>query len=548
MQLHEIETSINSTELQESFHKDLEFGTGGLRGIIGLGTNRINKFTIRKATQGIANFINQSVNNKFKSVVIAYDTRNYSREFALETALVFAANDVKVFLFSEVTPTPILSYGVRQLNADIGIVITASHNPKEYNGYKVYNNTGGQITLDMANKLEFEIGKVHIFDDVKTISKELAIAQGNLIIIPNDIYNSYYDRVLTNSFNHEKNLDLNIVYTPIHGSGLIPIKKLLEVKKYKLKIVEEQATFDGNFPTVKYPNSEEPTALALAVNLAIEVDADIVLGTDPDADRVGIAVKHQGEYQYLTGNEIGILLLNEILKTKNITSNDFIIKTIVTSDLGKVIALKKGASVVETLTGFKFIGEQINELESRGQRFLFGYEESYGYLKDTFVRDKDAVMSSILICDIAAIYKKQSKTLIDVLNSIYREYGYYFSALETISFTGVNGMKKMSEIIHSVKYKRNAINDLNIFSKLQYIEDYNTSEKHDIISDTYYKLVLPKSNVIKFIYDDSSWIVIRPSGTEPKLKIYYQAVSKIKEDAELLLDKLKSGIKKLLSN
>ncbi len=538
----------NGSSLKEAFYKDLEFGTGGLRGIIGIGTNRINRFTIRKATQGVSNQISKICGDKLKKAVVAYDTRNYSKEFALETALVFAANGFKTYLFADVTPTPILSFAVRFLKADVGVVITASHNPKEYNGYKVYNSLGGQITLELAHDFEQEIKRLNPFDDVKIISENESKNSGLLNYVDNLIYKAYYEKVLNFNERPGIGIDLSIVYTPIHGSGLKHVKNLIDSRGYKLKIVKEQSNFDGTFPTVKYPNPEEESALYLAVKLATKIDADIVLGTDPDADRVGVAVKHNGSYKYLTGNEIGVLLLNHIASKRKVNESDYVIKTIVTSDLGKEIARKNGASVIETLTGFKFIGEKIQELVDDNKNFLFGYEESYGFLKDSFVRDKDALMSSLLICDMASFYKKQNKTLIDVLDEIYKEFGYYSNILSTITFGGVDGIEKMNLIIKTLISRVEKINALNPYSFLRYYENYNTRLCVDLLNNNITSLKFPSANVIKFIFNDNSWIVVRPSGTEPKLKIYIQSISNSKEKSLSLIERLDIGIKKLLNN
>lgn len=389
----------HDNEIKERFYKSLEFGTGGLRGIIGAGSNRINVYTVRKATQGLANFINSFSSNNHKSVAIAYDSRHYSDLFAEEVALVLAANDIKAYVFDSLRSTPELSFAVRHLKCDAGIVITASHNPPEYNGYKVYGPDGGQITLDMANAIISEIDKLDIFDDVRTCSKKDAIKKGLFLYIGEDIDQLYINKVTQLSINpnisHEVD-DFKIIYTPLHGTGLMPIERALKMLGYNdLHIVESQKFPDGDFPTVKSPNPEEREALTEGIKLAESINADIVLGTDPDSDRVGVAVRNkEGSYELLTGNQIGALLTHYLISNKKeVTSRDAVIKTIVTSELGANIAKAYGATVFDTLTGFKFIGEKINEFEEQNNYdFLFGYEESYGYLAGTFVRDKDAVM------------------------------------------------------------------------------------------------------------------------------------------------------------
>lgn len=534
--------------IEEHFYKNLEFGTGGLRGIIGLGTNRINRFTVRRATQGIANYLNANILNKEIKAVIAYDTRHYSKDFALETALVFAANGIKVYLFSEETPTPILSFGVRYLNADVGVVITASHNPKNYNGYKVYNNLGGQVTLDMATSLQKEINALDVFKDVKTIDFESAIFNGQLEYIDQLIFDAYDKLLLEHSFKKPEHSNLKVIYTPIHGSGLNPVVRLLKKKGYAFDLVDAQSTMDGDFPTVIYPNPEEKEALKLAVELAEKKDADIVLGTDPDADRVGVVVKHQGTMHYLNGNEIGVLLLNFILSNRTNSDNDFIVKTIVTSDLGDVIAKDKGVGVINTLTGFKFIGEQIEKLLLNNENFIFGFEESYGYLKDTYVRDKDAVMSSIMITDMTAHYKSNNLTLVDVLELIYAKHGYYMNALDTLVFEGKEGISIMKHKLSTLKTQSKLISSIHPHAKLITIEDYTTSQRLDVIKDEYGKIMLPVSDVVKFIYSDGSWVVMRPSGTEPKLKIYYQAIGNDAKKSRHIQSHMKQSIQSILNS
>lgn len=538
-----IHLAASPDDLEDRFYKNLEFGTGGLRGVVGLGSNRVNKYTIRKATQGISNYLN-SQKKKNNSVVIAYDTRLFSEEFALETALIFSANEIKVYLFSDYTPTPILSYAVRKLKADIGIVITASHNPKEYNGYKVYNNQGCQITLQMANRFENFINSIDVFKDVKSLP--LDQRHNKIVKIDNEVYDSYFKHVLEHNVLENFNENIKVIYTPLHGTGLVYIKKLLETRNYKLHIVDEQSTFDGNFPTVKSPNPEDARALSLAVSLAKDKEADLVIGTDPDADRLGVVIRHLDEYVYLTGNEIGVLLLSYLIETKRPSNDYHVIKTIVTSDLGKVIAESNNLTVIETLTGFKFIGEQIEKLEENNQKFLLGYEESYGYLKDSYVRDKDAVMSSLLVCDMVGFYKAKNQTLVDVLNNIYNQYGCYKNDLETYTFTGKNGMALMNELILELKENYSKIKSAST-SELMFIEDYRSSKKLDLSSGELSKIELPKSDVIKFIYSDKSWIVVRPSGTEPKLKVYYQAIAPNIEEAIRYLAQMKTSINQFIA-
>lgn len=538
----------NDVEIIERFHKNLEFGTGGLRGIIGAGTNRINTYTVRKATQGLANYINLSKSNEnTKSVAIAYDSRHFSDIFAEEAALVLSANDIKVYVFDSLRPTPELSFAVRHLNCDAGIVITASHNPPKYNGYKVYGADGGQITLDMANAIISEIDKLDIFNDVKTCTKEDSIKKGLFSYIGEDIDQEYLKRVTNLSLNpniSKEISDFKIVYTPLHGTGLMPIQRTLSMLGYgDVHIVPSQKYPDGNFPTVESPNPEDREALTLGIKLAEVINADIVLGTDPDADRIGIAIRtREGNYQLLTGNQIGALLTHYLVSNKkDINSRDAVVKTIVTSELGAQIAKSYGATVFDTLTGFKYIGEKIKEFEYYGKYdFLFGYEESYGYLTGTFVRDKDAVISSMLIVELAAFYKMKNMTLIDALNNIYKEYGYYIDTLETYNFEGVIGQEK-------IKYLYEKLSDSNtlvkLFPNITIVENYKLQKRYDLVSNKIERIELPSTNCIKAFLIDGSWFAIRPSGTEPKLKIYYSVKGENFHEAQQLHLKLVKHIK-----
>lgn len=537
----------DDAEIQERFYKNLEFGTGGLRGIIGAGTNRINIYTVRKATQGLANFISLSSTKYSKSVVIAYDSRHYSHVFAEEAALVLAANNFNVYLFDSLRPTPELSFAVRHLKCDAGIVITASHNPPEYNGYKVYGSDGGQITLDMANAIIAEIDRLDIFDDIKTCSKEEAVNYFKLTYIGDHVDREYLNKIKELSINPNISRDVNdfkIVYTPIHGTGLMPITRALSMLGYDdINIVTSQKDPNGKFPTVKSPNPEEREALSEGIKLAEGIKADIVLGTDPDADRVGVAVRNkEGIYELLTGNQIGALLTHYFVSNKkDINSRDAVIKTIVTSELGANIAKAYGATVFDTLTGFKFIGEKIKEFEENGEYdFLFGYEESYGYLAGTFVRDKDAVISSVLIAEMAAVYKSQGLTLLDAIDKIYQEYGYYSDALESFTFKGIDGQDKIKSIVD--KFRNNE--ELSkVFHDVIIVDDYKSRERVYLETGKTKRIELPSSNVIKIHLSDHSWFAVRPSGTEPKLKIYYSVKANSSEIATSLLSALKDKVK-----
>lgn len=541
----------NDTEIRERFYKNLEFGTGGLRGIIGAGTNRINIYTVRKATQGLANFINLSSSNKSKSVAIAYDSRHYSDVFAEEAALVLASNDIKAYVFDSLRPTPELSFAVRHLNCDAGIVITASHNPPEYNGYKVYGSDGGQITLDMANAIILEIDKLDIFDDVKTCSKEDAINKSKLTYIGDDIDKEYLNKIKELSINPNISRDVDdfkIVYTPIHGTGLMPITRALLMLGYNdVNIVMSQKYPDGDFPTVKSPNPEEREALSEGIKLAEGIKADIVLGTDPDADRVGVAVRNnEGNYVLLTGNQIGALLTDYLVSNKrDINLRDAVIKTIVTSELGANIAKSYGATVFDTLTGFKFIGEKIKEFEENNEYdFLFGYEESYGYLAGTFVRDKDAAISSILIVEMATFHKSKGLTLLDAIDRIYEEYGYYSDALDSFTFKGIDGKNKIKSVVDRF---RNIDELKKGFSDISIIEDYKLQEKLNLRTDITRSIQLPSSNAIKIHLSDQSWFAVRPSGTEPKLKIYYSTIGTNEIDSKDKMISLRQKVKEFAS-
>lgn len=518
--LNQIEN--DEKEIEDRFYKALEFGTGGLRGKIGLGSNRINKYTIGRASQAVANYIKKNLDDS--SIAIGYDTRYKSKEFALEAAKVFLANDIEVYLFSEPRPTPELSFAVRELNASMGIVITASHNPSEYNGYKVYDNDGVQIIPKIAKKIIDEMNKIDIFNDVRRSEKTHKIK-----MILNDIEKKYLDRIMGLSLNNSiEETDLKVLFTPIHGTGAKPIKKLLENRKLSnLHLVDEQMIPDPNFTTVLSPNPEDIESFELALNYAKKCNPDIIIGTDPDCDRVGLLVKNEADYISLNGNQIGALLIDYILTNlKEIPENSVIINTIVTSDLGVNIAKNYGVDNFSTLTGFKYIGEKITEYEKNGNKnFIFGYEESYGYLYGDYVRDKDAVVSSMLIVEMAAHYKKRNINLINKLDELYNKYGYYKEALVSKRFEGKIGQEKIEQIMKNMR--ENKLKGIKIKKKIDYLTEGTK---------------LPKANVLKYYLEDGSWFAIRPSGTEPKIKVYFS----VKEKTELLanerLDELKNII------
>ena len=503
---NELESITDKKEIEDRFYKDLEFGTGGLRGIMGAGANRMNKYTVGKATKGLCEYLKNEFAGE-KSVVIAYDSRNNSKAFAECAAEVLCYNGIKTFLFEEIMPTPVLSFSVRYLNCNAGIVITASHNPKEYNGYKVYDKYGCQLVPQYADKVISYINNVKDIKSVKHMNLNMALSNGYLTYIGDEVLNSYISEVEKMAVYKEAS-DLKIVYTPLHGTGNIPVRKVLSDMSFDVSVVKEQAVADGNFTTVRSPNPEEKDALNMALEQAKRANADLVIGTDPDCDRVGVGVLHNGEYTLLTGNQTGASLGDFYLKFKKQSLNpkSTLVKTIVTNDLGAEIARKNGLNVVETLTGFKYIGDQITKYEKTGENeFLIGYEESYGYLVGTYARDKDAVVASMLICEMAAYYKKNKMTLVDALNVLYSEYGFYLDALDSFVLKGKDGASRIKNIM---SYFR--ANKATVFPNITDVKDYCTG-----IGD------LPKSNVLKFFLKGGSWIAVRPSGTEPKLKMYY---------------------------
>ena len=503
---NELESITDKKEIEDRFYKDLEFGTGGLRGIMGAGANRMNKYTVGKATKGLCEYLKNEFAGE-RSVVIAYDSRNNSKAFAECAAEILCYNGIKTFLFEEIMPTPVLSFSVRYLNCNAGIVITASHNPKEYNGYKVYDEYGCQLVPQYADKVISYINNVKDIKSVKHMNLNMALSNGYLTYIGDEVLNSYISKVEKMAVYKEAS-DLKIVYTPLHGTGNIPVRKVLSDMSFDVSVVKEQAVADGNFTTVRSPNPEEKDALNMALEQAKSANADLVIGTDPDCDRVGVGVLHNGEYTLLTGNQTGALLVDFYLKFKKQSLNpkSTLVKTIVTNDLGAEIARKNGLNVVETLTGFKYIGDQITKYEKTGENeFLIGYEESYGYLVGTYARDKDAVVASMLICEMAAYYKKNKMTLVDALNVLYSEYGFYLDAVDSFVLKGKDGASRIKNIM---SYFR--ANKATFFPNITDVKDYSTG-----IGD------LPKSNVLKFFLKGGSWIAVRPSGTEPKLKMYY---------------------------
>lgn len=537
-----VEIDGKDDEILDRFYKKLEFGTAGLRGVLGAGTNRMNIYTVNQATQGIADYLNSEFENP--SVAIAYDSRINSDVFAKETAGVFAANGIKVYIYPELVPTPMLSFAVRRLSCSSGVIITASHNPAKYNGYKCYDPEGYQMT-DAAAAAAYEfIQKVDIFEDVKRMDFEKGLSEGVIEYISEEISEEFFSAVSSKVINPDvcKNTDLKIIYTPLNGTGNKPVRKILDRLGIKnVKVVKQQELPDGNFPTCPYPNPEIRQAFECAIEMARTESADLLLATDPDCDRMGIAVYDGKDYKLMTGNEVGALFTEYVLsqyKEKGIMpKNPVVIKSFVTTDLIRVIANDYGAKVADLLTGFKYIGEYITNLERKGQEsdFIIGMEESYGYLLGIHARDKDAVVASQLVCEMAAYYKSKGKTLIDVMNEIYGKYGIYLNRVDSFEFDGAAGMQKMADIMASLRSSTfDKIGGLAVLEKT----DYKDTEKTR----------LPSSNVISFKLDGGNGVVVRPSGTEPKIKIYITSVSKTFEAAEAQYKNILNDSKKWLED
>lgn len=523
-------------EIEDRFFRELTFGTGGLRGVIGAGTNRMNRYIVGKATQGLAQYVlKKKAGSGTPSVVIAHDSRRCSPEFALEAALVLAGNGIKAYLFEDLRPTPELSFAVRHLGADAGIVITASHNPPEYNGYKVYNQHGGQLVPAEANEVIEEISKLSSFAEIRRMTREEAERQGLLVWIGEEVDAAYIDEVVSVSRRPEAiravGDELKIIYTPLHGTGHQPVVRALQKAGFtNVRVVEEQAVPDGNFPTVKSPNPEEREAFTLALEIAKQQGADLIIGTDPDADRMGAVVMNsEGEYVILTGNQSGAIMVDYLLgsmkESGDLPQNGAVIKTIVTSEMGAKIAESYGAKVLNTLTGFKYIGELMTKFEQTGEHtFLFGYEESYGYLAGNYARDKDAVVAALLIAEAAAYYKTQGKTLYEVLLELYERYGYYQEQLESRTMKGKDGLERIGRLMEEFRQ-----------SPPQTVAGVNVVEVKDYLPGID---GLPPENVLKFFLEDGSWFCLRPSGTEPKIKVYFAVRGTSLANAKERLEKL----------
>lgn len=522
----ELEAVTDEKEIEDRFYKDLAFGTGGLRGIMGAGSNRMNKYTVGKATYGLAKYLMSRNEGEIK-VALAYDSRNNSAYFARVAAGIFASCGFKVYLYETLVPVPVLSFTTAYLGCTAGVMITASHNPKEYNGYKVYDSKGCQFCTEDAKNA---IGFINEITDYSSIP--FCDESENITLIGEEVLEKFLEAVKSQSV-YEEPSDIKIVYTPLHGTGNIPVRRMID--NLDVTVVKEQEMPDGNFSTVRSPNPEEKDALDIAIEKAREIGADLVLGTDPDCDRVGIAVKNGDDYVLFTGNQTGALLVNFILTMKKaeLTEKSILVKTIVTSELGANIGRAFGLQIEETLTGFKYIGDKINKYEETGEQdFVIGYEESYGYLVGTHARDKDAVVSSMLICQMAAWYKNQGKTLVDGLEDIYKEYGYYLDRLDSFTLKGKDGAEKIDGLMVYFREKGETL-----FEGIKEVIDFSKGIKD-----------LPKENVLKFLWNDGSWMAVRPSGTEPKIKVYYSFQDESKEKAQKRFEEISGVMRDKINN
>lgn len=534
-------------EKEDRFYQELKFGTGGLRGIIGAGTNRMNRYTVGKATQGLANYIKENKGEE-KGVVIAFDSRNYSKEFSDITALCLNANGIKTYIFNKITPVPELSYAVRKLNCIAGVMITASHNPPKYNGYKVYGEDGAQIVAPVDKQIMDKISDIKSYYEIKNINKQDAIKLGLYNIINDEIDDSYIEELKNQLYNIDtikKQSELNIVYTPLHGTGNLLVQRILKEIGFKnVHIVKEQEIPDGNFPTVECPNPEDKKAFEMALNLAKKVDAEIVLATDPDADRLGVYVKNNDDYIPLTGNMSALLILEYILsqrKEKNmLPKNGVVIKSIVSSTMSKPIVEYYGLKLQEVLTGFKYIGEKIKEIElTKELNYIFGYEESYGCLPGTYTRDKDGIVAVAILCEATAYYKEKGISLWKQMNNIYEKYGYYKEGLKQITLEGIDGVEKIKEIIDNLR--NNPPKKFGKY-KVEKIRDYEKETIFDCNTKQVTSTNLPKSNVLYYELEEDAWIAVRPSGTEPKIKYYIGVKGSSLQNAEEILKEIEREI------
>ncbi|HZW68397.1 MAG TPA: phospho-sugar mutase [Pseudogracilibacillus sp.] len=539
----------DEAEIEECFYEKLSFGTGGIRGKLGPGPNRMNVYTVRKAAKGLANYVKtHTVNYENRGVVIAYDPRHMSEAFAFEVAKVLGVDNIKTYIFDTIQPTPLLSFAVRYLRTVAGIMITASHNPPEYNGLKVYNEAGSQITSAEADNIIASINAIEDELQIETKSKAYLEEHGLLQMLQDEVSDAYLKQILPMSSitggERPAEKDLGIVFTPLHGTATRLVSEGLRKLEFtNLHIVEEQTTADPEFSTVASPNPEDPRAFTKAIELGKSMNADILLATDPDADRLGVAVKNKaGAYETLTGNELGALLLDFILAhtDERLLPNARMIKTIVTSEFGRAIASSYGVKTIDTLTGFKYIGEKINEFDRTGERFIFGYEESYGYLMSTCVRDKDGVHAAIMACELAQYWRDRGLSLVDALDRLYEKHGYYKEGIGDLTLEGISGIETIAHIVERFRTE-----SFSSFGKLKslYKEDYLYSERRNLQDETeVLTLDLPKENVVKYILADGCWVCVRPSGTEPKIKWYYGAYGESEEEVNERLEMLESTL------
>ena len=534
-------------EINDRFYRNLEFGTGGLRGVIGAGTNRMNVYTVRKATQGLANYLNKHTSGG-ASVAIAHDSRIKSDLFARESAAVLAANGITAHLYPELMPTPSLSFAVRYLHCDAGICVTASHNPSKYNGYKAYGSDGCQIALEMADEVLAEINSLDIFNDVRRMDFEEAVKEGKIVYIPDEVVDAFLDAVYSQSVMNDIDGGLKVVYTPLNGTGRKCVTRILDRIGIKdITIVPEQEFPDGNFPTCPFPNPEIREALQKGLELCETVKPDLLLATDPDADRCGIAVRQGSEYVLMSGNEVGVLLMDFIAKKRiengTMPQKPVVVSTIVSTDMTQSVAKEYGIELRSVLTGFKYIGDQIAMLEADGEadRYIFGFEESYGYLSGSYVRDKDAVDASMLICEMALDYKRNGKTLVDAMHDLYEKHGYYCNALLNFAFEGEDGMKKMGDIMDTLRH--NPPTEIAGYKVVGW-SDYQESKCYE--GGAVSEINLPKSNVLEYRMENGSKLMVRPSGTEPKIKVYLSARAETKAQSDKVIEELKAAGKTVL--
>lgn len=537
--------------IQDRFYRDLAFGTGGLRGVIGAGTNRMNIYTVRKATQGLANYVKEAFSEP--SVAISYDSRIKSTDFAKAAAEVLAANGVKVHIYTELKPTPMLSFAVRALHCSAGIMVTASHNPAKYNGYKAYGSDGCQMTIDAADAVLAKINALDIFNDVKHMPFDEALAAGMISYIGDDVIEDYFRNVMAQGINTDlcAKSGLKIVYTPLNGTGNKPVRTILNrIGIQEVTVVKEQENPDGNFTTCPYPNPEIREALQLGLQYCDQVKPDLLLATDPDADRVGIAVPDgKGGYALFSGNEVGAMLLEYICEQRiqkgTMPKHPVAVKTIVTTDIVEAICKAYGVELIEVLTGFKFIGEQIGFLEAKGEedRYIFGFEESYGYLAGSYVRDKDAVVASMLICEMAAYYRTKGISMMQARENLYQKYGVYVHAQHSFTFEGESGMIRMQNIMEHLRTNRpEQIDNLKVIQ----FADYEKQVSIDLTTGTETAITLPKSNVLSFTLEQGAKVIIRPSGTEPKIKAYYTTTAATEAEAAAKKDELDAAFSAIM--